>query len=83
MSSKRHDFVVVITLAKKSWNIVARIKLHPFSMEMVLVNDKGDRIHASIRKTLIYKFEKDLKEGFVYSIAFFWCCFKCGKFHNY
>ncbi|RDX60748.1 hypothetical protein CR513_61086, partial [Mucuna pruriens] len=40
-------------------------------MEMVLMDDNGDRIYASIKKTLIYMFEKDLKESFVYSIAFF------------
>ncbi|TKY75325.1 replication factor-A carboxy-terminal domain protein [Spatholobus suberectus] len=36
----------------------------------ILISE-GDRIQASIRKTLIYKFEKEIREGFVYSIANF------------
>jgi replication factor A1 len=38
----------------------------PFSIEMVLMDSLGGRIHASIKKTLIYKFKNDLIEGKVY-----------------
>ncbi|KAG5062854.1 hypothetical protein JHK85_004037 [Glycine max] len=34
----------------------------PFSMEMVLMDSKGDRVHGSIKRTLIYKFDKTLQE---------------------
>ncbi|KHN37149.1 hypothetical protein glysoja_038769, partial [Glycine soja] len=43
----------------------------PLSMEMVLVDSKGDRIHGFVKRTLIYKFEKSLQEGKVYSVQFF------------
>ncbi|WJX67554.1 hypothetical protein P8452_52010 [Trifolium repens] len=39
----------------------------PFSIEMVLMDADGGRIHATVRKTLIYKFKDDLKEGKVYT----------------
>lgn len=48
---------------------------------------QGDNIDASIRKTLIYKFDKELKEGFVYSISNFGVACNGGSFrttgHNY
>ncbi|KAG5026748.1 hypothetical protein JHK82_022639 [Glycine max] len=43
----------------------------PLSMEMVRVDSKGDRIHGFVKRTLIYKFEKSLQEGKVYSVQFF------------
>ncbi|KAH1059930.1 hypothetical protein GYH30_003758 [Glycine max] len=43
----------------------------PFSMEMVLMDSKGDRVHGSIKRTLIYKFDKTLQEEKVNSIQFF------------
>ncbi|GAU46750.1 hypothetical protein TSUD_402760 [Trifolium subterraneum] len=36
-------------------------------VEMVLMDDKGGRIHATIKKTLIYKFKDELIQGMVYS----------------
>jgi replication factor A1 len=38
----------------------------PFSIEMVLMDSEGGRIHATIKKTLIYKFKDSLVEGNVY-----------------
>ncbi|XP_057451979.1 uncharacterized protein LOC130743766 [Lotus japonicus] len=43
----------------------------PFSMDMVLMDDKGCKIHATVRKTLIYRFQSLLSEGSVYQISFF------------
>lgn len=43
---------------------------------------QGDKIHASVRKTLIYKFDKDLKEGFVYSISNFGVACNGGSFRT-
>ncbi|KAG4921613.1 hypothetical protein JHK86_050426 [Glycine max] len=43
----------------------------PLSMEMVLVDSKGDRVHGSVKQTFIYKFDKALQEGKWYSIQFF------------
>lgn len=35
---------------------------------MIVLLLQGNRIHASVRRTLVYKFVNDLKEGSVYSI---------------
>lgn len=43
---------------------------------------QGGKIHATIRKTLIYKFEKELKEGMVYSINFFGVVSNGGNFRT-
>ncbi|AES61945.1 animal RPA1 domain protein [Medicago truncatula] len=42
-----------------------------FSMELVLTDQKGDRIGAFIRRTLIYKFNEQLQEGMVFTITSF------------
>jgi replication factor A1 len=63
---------------KSTWNTKAKIirlwevsdfnqNTIPFSIEMVLMDADGGRIHATVRKTLIYKFKDDLKEGKVYT----------------
>ncbi|KAG4915486.1 hypothetical protein JHK87_053043 [Glycine soja] len=44
----------------------------PLSMETVLVDSKvRDKVHGFVKQTLIYKFDKTLQEGKVYSIQFF------------
>ncbi|WJX63460.1 hypothetical protein P8452_48346 [Trifolium repens] len=64
---------------RTTWNIRAKIiRLSPvsdfnranvpFSLEMVLMDAAGDKIHATIKKTLIYKFKIDLIEGKVYCL---------------
>ncbi|KHN07326.1 hypothetical protein glysoja_012624 [Glycine soja] len=40
-------------------------------MEMVLVDSKGNRVYGSIKRTLIYKFDKTLQKEKLYSV--FWC----------
>ncbi|WJX79767.1 hypothetical protein P8452_62855 [Trifolium repens] len=63
---------------KSNWNCKAKIiRLWavsdfnrpniPFSIEMVLMDSEGAKIHATVRKTLIYKFKDDLREGKVYA----------------
>ncbi|CAJ2636536.1 unnamed protein product [Trifolium pratense] len=63
---------------RSTWNLKAKIiRLWqvsdfnrpnvPFSVEMVLMDSDGAKIHATIKKTLIYKFKHDLIEGKVYS----------------
>ncbi|KAK2391764.1 replication factor A protein [Trifolium repens] len=41
------------------------------SIEMVLVDDKGGKIHATIKKQLIYMFENKIEEGNTYDISGF------------
>ncbi|KAL6553700.1 hypothetical protein OROGR_007542 [Orobanche gracilis] len=76
------DDVSVVTASKDTWNIVTKIirlwvspsfsggKL-PFSVELVLLDSKGCKIHASVRKTLVYRFKPLLTEGHVYQISYF------------
>ncbi|KAK2435994.1 replication protein A 70 kDa DNA-binding subunit E [Trifolium repens] len=70
--SKTFDKISEINDSKSSWSVKAKvIRLWvvkdfnrndlPFSVEM------GDRIHCSVRKTLLYKFAEHIKEGRVYS----------------
>ncbi|KAH1250171.1 hypothetical protein GmHk_05G013389 [Glycine max] len=35
----------------------------PFYMETMLVDSKGDTVHGFVKRTLIYKFDKNLQEG--------------------
>ncbi|XP_057418085.1 uncharacterized protein LOC130712269 [Lotus japonicus] len=71
-----------IDASKETWTIVAKINrlwlspsLYgskiPFSMDMILMDDKGCKIHATVRKTLIYRFQSLLTEGKVYQISLF------------
>ncbi|XP_027927588.1 uncharacterized protein LOC114184479 [Vigna unguiculata] len=67
---------------KESWNILARVVRlwfvedytkgkTPFSVEIVLQDQEGVLIHASVRVTLIYKFQSEIKEDKVYTIQSF------------
>ncbi|KAL6538112.1 hypothetical protein OROGR_012100 [Orobanche gracilis] len=76
------DDVSVVTASKDTWNIVTKVirlwvspsfsggKL-PFSMELVLMDSKGCKIHASVRRTLVYRFKPLITEGHVYQISYF------------
>ncbi|KAL6561955.1 hypothetical protein OROGR_002962 [Orobanche gracilis] len=82
MPAIKVDDVSVVTASKDTWNIVTKVirlwvspsfsggKL-PFSMELVLMDSKGCKIHASVRKTLVYRFKPLLTEGHVYQISYF------------
>ncbi|XP_039682987.1 replication protein A 70 kDa DNA-binding subunit-like [Medicago truncatula] len=80
--SAKHDFISNVSPRKQSWTLVVRVvrawfgqdhknKKLPFSMELVLMDRKGDQIGASIRRTLIYKFKEQLQEGMVFTISSF------------
>jgi hypothetical protein len=67
-----------ISTEKTFWNLKGKIirlwqvsdfngNRMPFSIELVILDEAGDRIHASIKKTLIYKFRNDLFEGKCFS----------------
>jgi replication factor A1 len=74
------DFAKVseINSDKAVWNVKAKVirlwqvsdfnrNTLPFSIEMVLLDSHGDRIHATIKKTLIYKFKNEIVEGRTYA----------------
>ncbi|XP_057452315.1 uncharacterized protein LOC130744143 [Lotus japonicus] len=80
--ASRIDDLAKVDASKETWTIVAKVshlwlspslygsKL-PFSMDMILMDDKGCKIHATVRKTLIYRFQSSLTEGKVYQISYF------------
>ncbi|KAK2359764.1 ATP-dependent DNA helicase PIF1 [Trifolium repens] len=89
----KHDSISDISPAKENWNLIVRVvrlwyvkntvkdKL-PFSIEMVLMDSKADRIHATVRRTLIYKFNKELKEDSVFAISNFGAVSNIGSYRT-
>lgn len=76
------DCLSDIKPGKEAWRIRVRVvrlwKVPGFlnpgqtnSLEMVLVDEKGVKIHASVRRQLLYLFEGKLFEGQVYKMSFF------------
>ncbi|WJX88283.1 hypothetical protein P8452_70390 [Trifolium repens] len=75
-----HQFssFVEINSTRSSWNCRAKIirlwqtsnfnrNTLSFSIEMVLMDSYGGRIHVTVKTTLIYKFKDELIEGRVYT----------------
>jgi replication factor A1 len=63
---------------ESAWNVKAKIirlwqvsdfnrSSVPFSIEMVLLDSVCGRIHATVKKTLIYKFKDEIVEGKIYA----------------
>ncbi|XP_057452904.1 replication protein A 70 kDa DNA-binding subunit C-like [Lotus japonicus] len=78
----KFDDISEINTSKDAWAVVATpIRLWvvpsfsgkklPYSMELVLMDAKGGKIHASVRQSLIYKFQPLMNEGRVYQISSF------------
>ncbi|XP_068486959.1 replication protein A 70 kDa DNA-binding subunit D-like [Phaseolus vulgaris] len=74
--------VINVTLAKDNWSIIVRViclwfvtdlakSKIPFSMELILQDKEGLRIHGLIRRTLIYKFQSQIFYGSVYYVQSF------------
>ncbi|CAI8620001.1 unnamed protein product [Vicia faba] len=51
-------------------------------MEMVLMDDKGDKIQASVRKALLPRFENKIKEGSSYNFKSFCVVANTGAFRT-
>ncbi|QHO58071.1 Replication protein A 70 kDa DNA-binding subunit C [Arachis hypogaea] len=76
------DMVNKINPDKEAWNLKVRVirlwtvptftgQLLPNSMEMILVDESGCKIQATVRKTMIYRFKQLLTEGRVYVMKLF------------
>ncbi|AES65761.1 replication protein A 70 kDa DNA-binding subunit B [Medicago truncatula] len=87
------DLISDISPSKENWNIRVRVvrlwfvrdmkkDQLPYSLEMVLMDNKGDRINASVRRTLIYKYEKELREDRVFSIGNFSVASNVGSYRT-
>ncbi|XP_057436431.1 uncharacterized protein LOC130743368 [Lotus japonicus] len=80
--ASQFDDVINLRPGKETWRMLVKIiriwysqgytnsKL-PLSLEMVVMDAKGDKIHVIIRKTIMYKFETTLIDGNVYSMSYF------------
>lgn len=53
-----------------------------FAMEMVLMDEKGDKIQATVRKNLMTRFENKIREGTVYNIRSFGVAANSGAFRT-
>ncbi|KAK2411536.1 replication protein A 70 kDa DNA-binding subunit C [Trifolium repens] len=84
--SGKFDFLADAVPGRISWRFKVRIArlwevsahLRPDvvnSLEMVLVDSKGFRIHATVRKQLVYLFQRKLEEGLVYALSFYFVNF--------
>ncbi|XP_045814710.1 uncharacterized protein LOC123921661 [Trifolium pratense] len=76
------DMLSDVIPGRDSWNFRVRVlrmwPVHSFmspgevnGLEMVLIDEKGGKIHASIRKQLLYLFDKKINEGDVYKLSHF------------
>ncbi|XP_057451640.1 uncharacterized protein LOC130743416 isoform X3 [Lotus japonicus] len=85
---KMFDDFASISRAKETWRILVKVirarkgqrlsgRKLAFTLEVVLMDNK---IHATIREGLIYRFERVLKEGHVYAITNFEVSFNAGPF---
>ncbi|XP_045797898.1 replication protein A 70 kDa DNA-binding subunit E-like [Trifolium pratense] len=89
----KYNSISEISPSKETWNVLVRIvrmwfvkdmkrDALPYSLEMVLMDKKGEKIHATVRRTLIYKYEKELTEGHVYSISNFSVATNVGSYRT-
>ncbi|KAK2411272.1 replication protein A 70 kDa DNA-binding subunit B [Trifolium repens] len=66
------EYVRIQVRVLRLWKVpVFLIPGETSSIEMVLVDEKGGKIHASIRKQLLYMFESKIEEGEVYQMSYF------------
>lgn len=76
------DNLCEIKSGREAWRIKVRVvrtwKVPSFmnpeqanSLEMIFVDEKGCRIHATVRKQLLYLFQDKIVEGEVYKMAYF------------
>ncbi|XP_019227069.1 PREDICTED: uncharacterized protein LOC109208414 [Nicotiana attenuata] len=79
------DFIKDITISKMQWKLKVRVvrmwkipdRFNPgniFSIELVLQDEKGDRIHASIGKSVLHLFNTKINELRLYLMANFIVC---------
>ncbi|XP_039684491.1 uncharacterized protein [Medicago truncatula] len=65
------------------WEVPAFLNLdQPNSLEMVLIDEKGDKIHATVRKQLLYVFQKKLAEEDAYKMFYFSIAPNVGYYHT-
>nr|XP_016432813.1 PREDICTED: uncharacterized protein LOC107759392 [Nicotiana tabacum] len=79
------NFIKDITISKMQWKLKVRVvrpwevpdifnSVTTFSIELVLQDEKGDRIHASIGKSVLHLFKTQINELGLYLMANFIVC---------
>ncbi|XP_075097352.1 uncharacterized protein LOC107766243 isoform X1 [Nicotiana tabacum] len=88
-----NDFIKDITISKMQWKLKVRVvrmwekpdRFNPgsiFSIELVLQDEKGDHIHASIGKSVLHIFNKKINELGLYLMANFIVCQNKERFNT-
>ncbi|KAL6495845.1 hypothetical protein OROGR_030408 [Orobanche gracilis] len=83
-----YDKISDLNPIRDNWSIlvriirlwVVRVGNQITAIEMILMDDKGSRIEATVRKYLAHKYERLLREGFVYAIRNFTLADNSGTF---
>ncbi|XP_074278710.1 uncharacterized protein LOC141602306 [Silene latifolia] len=57
--------------ATRIWEVGANQNAKPLSLDMVLLDTKGEHIHATIPQKWIRSFKDDIQEGRIYEVAHF------------
>ncbi|KAL4562863.1 hypothetical protein LXL04_026894 [Taraxacum kok-saghyz] len=69
LDPQKLDFIIKVRVLKK-WNIPSRYNENEVWLtEMILMDEEGDVIQATLSKNLFYKFQTQLREGSDYLIA--------------
>ncbi|XP_019262395.1 PREDICTED: uncharacterized protein LOC109240216 [Nicotiana attenuata] len=87
------DFIKDITISKMQWKLKVRVvrlwevpdRFNPgniLSIELVLQDEKGDRISASIGKSVLHLFKTQITELGLYHMANFIVCHNKEKFNS-
>ncbi|MCH80683.1 replication factor A protein, partial [Trifolium medium] len=90
---KAFDTLGSVSTGKESWRIKVRVlrlwSVYSFmkpdqvnSLEMVLIDEKGVKIHASVRRQLLYLFRSKIVEGNVYKMSYFIVCPESGIYRT-
>ncbi|KAK9689594.1 hypothetical protein RND81_09G070000 [Saponaria officinalis] len=61
----------IIARATRIWEVPAKDEEKPYSLDMVLLDQEGSHIQATIPRRLINTFVETLKEGVIYKIQHF------------
>ncbi|KAK4277960.1 hypothetical protein QN277_015873 [Acacia crassicarpa] len=71
LTPKRHNWRICVRIARM-WNMTAR-QGHgdTSSLELVLQDVHGDRVHASVRSVFVHRHDKHLEEGTVVDVSNF------------
>ncbi|KAL0005882.1 hypothetical protein SO802_013443 [Lithocarpus litseifolius] len=70
LSDKNENWKVRVRLSRM-WEAVNRKNLELISLDMVLIDEQDDTIHATIQKNNVKKFQAQLREGQLYSLSNF------------